>query len=115
MLLQAAPITSKAGPTLSRLTSKETPERLQQYGPNAIAEARPRHLAISLLRGFWGVVPWTLEAVVVIDLTLGKWVEAGVIAVLLVMNAVMGFRQLRQRLTVRSRQAGRPLADAACD
>jgi H+-transporting ATPase len=54
-----------------------------------------------------------LELVVVIDLILGKWIEAGVIAMLLVGNALMGFRQenraqtalalLRGRLTVSTR------------
>ena len=94
------------------LTTHEAEERLRQHGPNAIAEARPK--AVSLfLRRFLGVVPWMLEAAVIVDLILGKWLEAGVVATLLVGNSVMGFLQeeraqkalvlLRRRLTVNTR------------
>lgn len=61
-----------------------------------------------LLRKFWGVIPWMLELAVIIDMVLGRWVEAIVIAALLVFNAFIGFRHegqaqralalLRQRL-----------------
>ena len=72
------------------LTSPDATERLQQYGPNQVAAERP-HRAAALLRKFWGVIPWMLELAVVIDLVLGRWVEAGVIVALLVFNAAIGF------------------------
>ena len=94
------------------LTSPDATERLQQYGPNQVAAERP-HRAAALLRKFWGVIPWMLELAVVIDLVLGRWVEAGVIVALLVFNAAIGFLHegraqralalLRQRLTVNAR------------
>ncbi|HVC11560.1 MAG TPA: plasma-membrane proton-efflux P-type ATPase [Burkholderiales bacterium] len=94
------------------LTSPEAAARLRRYGPNAIVEAPPRTIGV-LLRRFWGVIPWMLELALVIDLVLGRWIEALFIGVLLVLNAYLGFRQesratkalalLRQRLTVSAR------------
>ncbi|HVC10429.1 MAG TPA: plasma-membrane proton-efflux P-type ATPase [Burkholderiales bacterium] len=106
-MTQPAAVTMPEG-----LTSAEASARLQQYGPNAIAEAPPRTLG-ALLRKFWGVIPWMLELALVIDLVLGRWIEALFIGALLVLNAFLGFRQesratkalalLRQRLTINAR------------
>lgn len=94
------------------LTSAEAAERLTAFGPNAVAEARPNRV-LTLARGFWGLVPWMLEAAIGIDLYLGNWVQATVIAALLVFNAGLSFFQqnkaqralglLRQRLNVTAR------------
>jgi H+-transporting ATPase len=115
---QRAPVAPTPDPALappaeaSGLTSAEASERLQRFGTNAIAEPRPRSL-VALARMFWGLVPWMLEGAIVIDLILGRWVEAGVIGALVVFNALLGFFQqtraqralglLRQRLTVTAR------------
>lgn len=94
------------------LTTLEATERRRQFGSNVVAEDQSRNLLV-LLGRFWGVVPWMLEVAVILDLILGRWVEAAVIAALLVVNALMGFAQekrakgalalLRQRLTVNAR------------
>ncbi|MGC8510088.1 MAG: plasma-membrane proton-efflux P-type ATPase [Acidimicrobiales bacterium] len=94
------------------LTSEQAAERLARFGPNTIAESRPSRL-LALAHGFWGLVPWMLEAAIGIDLYLGNWVQATVIGALLVFNAGLGFYQqnkaqralhlLRQRLTVMAR------------
>jgi H+-transporting ATPase len=42
---------------------------------------------------FWAPVPWMLEAAIALELILGKYVEAVIIALLLVFNAVLGFFQ----------------------
>jgi len=46
-----------------------------------------------LLEKFWAPVPWMLEAAIVLQLTLGEFVEAAVIAVLVLFNAALGFFQ----------------------
>jgi H+-transporting ATPase len=94
------------------LTSAEAAARLLQHGPNALAAPAPDRLRV-LLRKFWGVIPWMLELAIVLDLVLGRWTEAAVIAVLLLVNSLMGFAQetraqaalalLRQRLTINAR------------
>jgi H+-transporting ATPase len=42
---------------------------------------------------FWAPVPWMLEAAIVLELALGKYVEAAIIALLLIFNAFLGFVQ----------------------
>ena len=42
---------------------------------------------------FWSPIPWMLEAATILELVLGKYVEAGIIAVLLLFNAALGFFQ----------------------
>jgi H+-transporting ATPase len=74
------------------LTSEEARRRLEQFGPNAVPDTalHPLRRAFTQL---WAPVPWMLEAAVVLEVVLGKYVEAAVIAVLLAFNAVLGFLQ----------------------
>jgi H+-transporting ATPase len=94
------------------LSSHEAAQRLKQYGPNAVAEEKRRPL-LNFLKKFWAPVPWMLEITVILELYLGKDVEAIVIGLLLVFNAILSFFQenraqgaltlLRQQLTVQAR------------
>jgi H+-transporting ATPase len=84
--------TGVAGPMPTGLTSAEARRRLADVGPNAVPEERPSALA-TLLEKFWGPVPWLLEAAIVVQLTLGAWVEAGVVGGLLLFNATLGVVQ----------------------
>ena len=80
---------------LEGFTSERAAARLRVLGPNAVAESAP--LAVrTLLRKFWGLIPWMLESAIVLDLILGRWVEAAVITLLLVVNALVGFIQERR-------------------
>jgi magnesium-transporting ATPase (P-type) len=74
------------------LTAAEARARLSQLGPNAVREEQPHPLHQFLLR-FWAPIPWLLEATIIIQLFLGERVEAGIIAALLALNAVLGFLQ----------------------
>jgi H+-transporting ATPase len=74
------------------LTTGEAIGRLQQFGPNSIPDASA-HLVRSALGKFWAPVPWLLEAVIVLEVGLHNYVEASVIAVLLVFNAALSFFQ----------------------
>ena len=50
---------------------------------------------------FWAPVPWMLEAAIVLELVLGKYVEAAIIALLLVFNAALGlFQESRAQATL---------------
>jgi H+-transporting ATPase len=77
------------------LTSAEAAERLQRFGPNAITEIPEKNWLV-LVKKFWGVVPWMLEAAIIIDLILGRWAEGGVIVALLIFQAGLGFYQERR-------------------
>ncbi len=52
----------------------------------------PHPLRSALLQ-LWAPVPWMLEGAILLQLVLGKGLEAGIIAALLVFNAGLGFFQ----------------------
>jgi H+-transporting ATPase len=74
------------------LTSDEARRRLEKAGPNAIVDIA-QHPILRALRKLWAPVPWMLEAAILLQLGLGDYVEAGVVAFLLVFNAAIGFFQ----------------------
>jgi len=74
------------------LTSEEAKRRLGQVGPNSMPDTSS-HPARRAMEKLWAPIPWMLEAAIVLEAVLGKYVEAGIIAVLLVFNAALGFFQ----------------------
>ena len=74
------------------LTNEEARTRLAKFGPNAMPDTSVHPLRLALKK-FWAPVPWMLEAAIVLELVLGKYVEGSIIAVLLVFNAVLGLLQ----------------------
>jgi H+-transporting ATPase len=78
------------GPT--GLTADEAARRLAKFGPNAMPDTRAHPLRTALQK-LWAPVPWMLEAAILLEIGLGKYVEAAIIAGLLVFNAVLGLLQ----------------------
>jgi len=76
------------------LMTEEAERRLRQYGRNVISEAQPFAVAL-FAHKFWGVIPWMLEAAILINILISRWAEAILIAVLLVFQASLGFYQER--------------------
>src|SRR5580698_2765479 len=74
------------------LTSEEVRARLAKYGPNAIPDTTLRPWRMALAK-FWAPVPWMLEAAIILQAVLHEYIEAAVIAGLLVFNAALGFFQ----------------------
>src|SRR5258708_8750759 len=72
------------------LTAAEAARRLAQVGPNATPDPVVHPLR-QLLGKFIAPVPCLLEAAIALQLVLGEYIEAAVIAVLLVFNAALGF------------------------
>jgi H+-transporting ATPase len=84
----------------SGLTSDEARRRLDKFGPNAMPDTSMHPLRMALEK-FWAPVPWMLEAAIVLELALGKYVEAAIIAGLLVFNAALGlFQESRAQATL---------------
>ena len=82
------------------LTSDEARRRLEKFGPNAMPDTALQPLRMALEK-FWAPVPWMLEAAIVLELVLGKYVEAWIIAGLLVFNAALGlFQESRAQATL---------------
>jgi len=94
------------------LTSQQAASKLAQDGPNAIPETK-RNPLLAFLAKLWGPIPWLLEAAIVLELGLGNYVQALVIAILVALDATLAFREeggaqealelLRQRLQVQAR------------
>ena len=90
----------KPGLPSKGLTSEEARTRLTKFGPNAMPDTGVHPLRMALAK-FWAPVPWMLEAAIVLELVLGKYVEASIIAVLLLFNAVLGwFQESRAQATL---------------
>ena len=97
---------------LHGLTSDEAARRLQEFGPNVVAEAK-RHPLLAFVGKFWAPVPWLLETTIVLELLLRKRVEAVIIGLLLIFNASLSVFQerkaqnalvvLRKRLPLKAR------------
>ena len=79
-------------PLPAGLTSEEARGRLEKSGPNAMPDTALHPLRRALAK-FWAPVPWMLEAAIVLEVVLGKYIEAGIIAGLLAFNAALGFFQ----------------------
>ena len=82
------------------LTSDDAHRRLEKFGANAMPDtsAHPFRMA---LEKFWAPVPWMLEAAAILELVLGKYVEAAIIVTLLVFNAALGlFQESRAQATL---------------
>ena len=74
------------------LTGEDAHRRLASIGPNAIPDTALHPLRRALAK-LWAPVPWMLEATIVLELALGKDVEAAIIAGLLLFNAALGYFQ----------------------
>jgi H+-transporting ATPase len=74
------------------LTTSEAQHRLEHDGANALVDVAQHPLRRALGK-LWAPVPWMLEIVILLQLGLGDFVEAGIIAFLLVFNAALGFLQ----------------------
>jgi H+-transporting ATPase len=78
--------------TANGLSSQEATLRLRRDGRNEMPDTSLHPLQRALQK-FWAPVPWMLEAAVALELGLGKYVEAAIIAALLIFNAVLGLLQ----------------------
>jgi H+-transporting ATPase len=90
--MAATPAPVREAPTAPAdgLTAAEAARRLSQYGPNELVEKEQNPL-LKFLGYFWGPIPWMIEAALVLSLVVRDWVDFGIIGVLLVANAVVGF------------------------
>jgi H+-transporting ATPase len=87
-----AAVNAAANDSPDGLTSDEARRRLEKSGPNSMPDTSS-HPARRAIEKLWVPIPWMLEAAIVLEGVLGKYIEAGIIAVLLAFNAALGFFQ----------------------
>ena len=110
--LPLAEVEKRLGSSKDGLTQAEAEKRLVKYGPNEIQEKKPNEI-LKFLSYFWGPIPWMIEAAVILSAVARHWPDFGIILLLLVANAVVGFWEehqagnaiaaLKARLAVKAR------------
>ena len=93
--LPLAEVEKKLGSSPDGLTQGEAQKRLTQYGPNEIAEKKTNEI-LKFLSYFWGPIPWMIEAAVILSAAARHWPDFGIILLLLLANAVVGFWEEHQ-------------------
>ncbi len=92
--LPLAEVEEKLASSADGLTGVEALKRLTQCGPNEIEEKTTNPL-LKFLTYFWGPIPWMIEAAVVLSAVARHWPDFGIILVLLLANAAVGFWEER--------------------
>jgi H+-transporting ATPase len=93
--LPMAEVEKRLGSSPDGLTEEEAEKRLDQYGPNEIAEVKTNAL-LKFLSYFWGPIPWMIEVAVVLSAAVRHWPDFFIILFLLLFNAIVGFWEERQ-------------------
>ncbi|MFA5216792.1 plasma-membrane proton-efflux P-type ATPase [Sulfuricurvum sp.] len=88
--LPLSEVEKKLGSSPKGLTQVEATKRLSQYGPNEIEEKKT-NLLLKFLSYFWGPIPWMIEAAVILSAISKHWPDFGIILILLLANAAVGF------------------------
>jgi H+-transporting ATPase len=93
------------------LSQAEAQKRLEKYGYNEITEKEVNPI-LKFLSYFWGPIPIMIIIAAVLSAVLRHWPDLGIILALLVVNAVVGFREeyqagnaiaaLKEKLAVRA-------------
>jgi H+-transporting ATPase len=93
------------------LSKAEAQKRLEKYGYNELPE-KERSPILKFLSYFWGPIPIMIIIAAILSAVLKHWPDLGIILALLVVNAVVGFREeyqagnaiaaLKEKLAVRA-------------
>jgi magnesium-transporting ATPase (P-type) len=78
------------------LPQDDARRRLERDGPNELAETPPTSPFVVLLHQFRSPLIYILLAATLVTLLLGEFIDAGVIAAVLALNAIIGFTQERK-------------------
>ena len=77
------------------LSKDEVQKRLEKYGYNELPEKKENSL-LKFLAYFWGPIPIMILVAAILSAVLKHWPDLGVILALLIINAIVGFREEHQ-------------------
>lgn len=83
-------VNATSGASPESLTQAEAERRLLEYGYNELAEQKTSPV-LAFLSYLWGPIPWMIEAAAILSALVRDWTDFGIILVLLVTNACVGF------------------------
>jgi H+-transporting ATPase len=86
---------ARLGSSPEGLSQAEAQQRLTQYGPNEIEEKKTNPF-LKFLTYFWCPIPWMIEVAVILSAVARHWPDFGIILLLLLANAVVGFWEEHQ-------------------
>ncbi|MFP3899634.1 MAG: cation-translocating P-type ATPase [Acidimicrobiia bacterium] len=94
-----ATVERRLAATDTGLSSTEADARLERYGPNELEEQPPPSPVVVFIRQFRSPLIYILLAATVVTMLLREFLDAAVIAAVLLINAVIGFVQERKAET----------------
>jgi len=97
--LTVTELIKKLGSSLDGLSNSEAQNRLVKYGYNELVEKRVNPI-LKFLSYFWGPIPGMIIVAAILSAVLHHWPDLGIILFLLIMNAVVGFREEYQASNV---------------
>lgn len=72
------------------LTDDQAGKRLQEHGPNELEQGESKTLLDIFLEQFADLMIWVLIGAAVISGIVGEWIDAGIILIVVILNAVLG-------------------------
>ncbi|NLD43027.1 MAG: ATPase, partial [Chloroflexi bacterium] len=86
-------VLERLGSRRDGLSEAEVAARLAEHGPNRLVERRRRSPVLAFLEQFTEVMVIVLIVAAVISLLIGETVDAVMILVIVILNAILGFSQ----------------------
>jgi H+-transporting ATPase len=90
--LSLAELKTRLGASADGLSQAEAQRRLVQHGYNELPEKKTNPI-LKFLSYFWGPIPGMIALAALLSALLQHWDDLGVIVALLIMNAIVGFRE----------------------
>jgi magnesium-transporting ATPase (P-type) len=94
--LPVADVEARLGSGPAGLSPEEAARRLERFGPNKLEDEPPTPALVVLIRQFRSPLIYILLAATVVTVLLEEYIDAAVIAFVLLLNAVIGFTQERK-------------------